>query len=97
MKFSVKLNNIDENLLFKQYSLRFGTESAILTPTRSSRKSTNLSKINEIYRKYDHEKLDKILKDESLERKENNSFNNEHSQDKNFFFVDFSDLIIPTE
>ena len=97
MKLSVKLNNIDDGLLFKQYSLRFGTQSPILTPTRSSRKSINLSKINEIYRKYNQEKLDNILKNESLERRENTSINNEHSQEKNLFIIDYSDINLPTE
>ncbi len=95
MKLKVKLDNIDEELMFKRIIFKVG-DKKVVTPIKVSHKQNPISHINEIYKKFDSIKLDKCANDESFERKINSELKNLMTQGINVCLVDYADLKIPT-
>lgn len=50
MKLNVKLDNFDEELMFKRFNLKIG-DRQVITPIKASHKINPVSSINEIYAK----------------------------------------------
>ncbi len=96
MKLNIKLDNIDEELMFKRITFKVG-DKKVVTPIKVSHKQNPISHINEIYKKFDIDKLNKCSTDESFERKTNSELRNLMTQGINICMVDFSDLKIPNK
>ncbi|OQX18461.1 MAG: hypothetical protein BWK75_06655 [Candidatus Altiarchaeales archaeon A3] len=96
MKINVKLDNFDEELMFKRFSLNIGGKQ-VVTPITASHKLNPVSSINEIYKSFDSNKLDNCMKDEGYERKINAEMKRGMTSGLNVCFVDYNDLIIPND
>lgn len=94
MKLNVKLDKIDDELMFKRIVVK-GLEREIITPIKASFFGKPISHVNEIYKKFSLEKLDKCTSDENFERKTNREIQHLKTTGANFFIVDYSDLEIP--
>ena len=95
MKINVKIENIDDELLFKRLKLRVGGKE-ITTPVKTGYKLVQ-TPINEIFKKFDDQKIDKCLKDERFERAVNSDIKRDSINGVNFFFVDYASNKIPTQ
>lgn len=96
MKLSIKLDNIDEELMFKRVIFRVG-DKEVITPIKVSHRQNPISHINEIYKKFDINKLNRCSTDESFERKTNSELKNSMIQGINICMVDYCDLKIPNK
>lgn len=96
MKLNVRLDNIDEELMFKRITFKVG-DKRVTTPIKVSHKLNPVSQINEIYKKFDINKLNKCSNDESFERKTNSELKNSMTQGINICMIDYSDLQIPNK
>jgi len=95
MKITVKIENIDDELFFKRLKLRVAGNE-ITTPVKTGYKLVQ-TPINEIFKKFDDQKIDKCLKDERFESIVNGDIKRDSIDGVNFFFVDYASNKIPTQ
>ncbi|MBU4246503.1 MAG: hypothetical protein KKE71_05650, partial [Nanoarchaeota archaeon] len=94
MKLNVKLEKVDDELMFKRTSICLGSKS-IMTPIKASYCENPISDINEIYKKFSLEKLNNCLSDEQHERRTNSEIKREMTNGLNMCIVDYSSSTIP--
>lgn len=94
MKLKLKLESFDDELMLKRFKLKVG-DKKVTTPVKSGYKKCPVGKINEIYRKFSLDKINKCLRDERVERTVNSEIGSDSTSDINFCIVDYCDLNIP--
>jgi hypothetical protein len=88
MHLKVKLDDIDDELLFKRVHINYGDKN-IYTPMKASYKKAGSTGFNEIYRTFTYKSLDDCIKNESYERSKNQKIKSDLSTDINVLFVDY--------
>lgn len=97
MKAKVRLDTLDEELLFKRLAVDMG-EYKIFTPSKAGNKFSEQTKINEIYKKLDLKKVNDAIKDTKTERKINKEFEKEKKSNKiNISFIEYTSHDIPQD
>lgn len=96
MKLNVKLENLDDELFYKRLAIRVGSKE-IVTPVKASDKKNPISYINEIYKRFKLDKINKCLSDESQERIANIELKRLRTSGINFFIVDYPELKTPND
>jgi len=91
MRLNVRLEDIDDELMFKRVHIRYGDKN-FTTPVKASFKNARRTGINEIYRSFTLETLDKCIKDESFERTKNQKLNSDRTPDINIVVSDYASL-----
>jgi hypothetical protein len=81
--------------MFKRMNLKIGSKT-IVTPLKATYKYNPVSPINEIYKGFSSEKLNKLLTDENYERTVNSEIKRYSGQDYNFFIIDYTDPELPS-
>ena len=76
MKIKVKIDNLDSELMYKRMNISIAGKN-IITPLKVSNKAVLVSDINEIYKEFSIEKLDRMVNDEHIERQANLDIKNE--------------------
>ena len=94
MKLNVKLDKIDEELMYKRTIIKTG-DKEIITPVKAGFKKSPLIGINEMYKQFSLEKLDRCNNDEAYERNTNREVKYQQSGETNFLIVDYSDIELP--
>ncbi len=94
MKINVKLDNFDEELMFKRFSIRVG-DKQIITPVKASHVQNPISTINEIYKKFDLTKINRCLTDEKFERVVNADVKKNMTQGINICLVEYNASDMP--
>lgn len=94
MKLRVKIDNLDSELMYKRLNISIGN-TTIFTPLKVSNKSISISEVNEIYKEFSIEKLDKMVADENIERAVNFDVRNELADNINIFIPNYTSLEIP--
>lgn len=89
MRLNVKLEDLDDELMFKRVQINYGDKN-LTTPIKASFKNASKTGINEIYRSFTLEMLDKCIKDESFERSKNSKLNSDRTSDINIVFSDYA-------
>lgn len=90
-----KLNELDEELIYKRVKIRISSSKSVTTPIKASNFLNPISEINEIYRQFSLEKLHEIQTDKKKDDRLNSSIKNEKSDKLNFFFVNYIGSEIP--
>ena len=88
MKLNVKLDKIDEELMYKRTILKIG-DKQITTPIKAGFKKSPVSGINEIFKQFSLEKINKCNSDETFERKTNQEISYQKSNLHIFMHLDF--------
>ncbi len=96
MKLRAHLESLDDELMFKNLSIKFGSKTQFKTPLKCGCKHTKTSGVNEIFKKFTFKSLSDCGKDESVERKKNLEIQRELSDGLNFLIVDYDDLTKPS-
>ncbi len=94
MKISVKLENFDEELMFKRFSLKVGNKQ-VITPVKVSHASNPVSTINEIYKKFDLTKINRCVTDEKFERVVNADVKKDMAPGMNICLVEYTSSEMP--
>ncbi len=94
MKIKVKIDNLDSELMYKRMNISIAGKN-IITPLKVSNKAVLVSDINEIYKEFSIEKLDRMVNDEHIERQANLDIKNELSDGINIFIPNYTSLEIP--
>ena len=81
--------DLDDELMFKRVQINYGDKN-LTTPIKASFKNASKTGINEIYRSFALEMLDKCIKDESFERSKNSKLNSDRTSDINIVFSDYA-------
>ncbi|MCF2144590.1 MAG: hypothetical protein K9W42_12895 [Candidatus Heimdallarchaeota archaeon] len=97
MKMEVKVEHIDDELLFKRVNIRLGNNN-LITPIKASFKGHKVSPVNEIYKEFKLDKLDQCLMDERVERSENQRIRRLLTDSAiNTLIISYPNLEIPDE
>lgn len=94
MKLTVKLENVDDELMFKRMNINISGKE-IITPIKASYNANPVSSVNEIYKKFSLNKLNACIANEAYERKTNAEVKREMTSGINFFIVDYDDSVFP--
>ncbi|WP_017981079.1 hypothetical protein [Methanocaldococcus villosus] len=70
-KLKVHINTIDENLMFRSLDIKVGSKTIATTPIKASLPEYPISPVNEVYKKFSIDKLEKCNIDNSMETKIN--------------------------
>ncbi len=96
MNTIIKLKKLDDNLLFKQVEIKTGDKS-IITPIKAGYPKNPLEGVNEIFRKFTLQSLNKCISDEQSERTINSKLDVQKTNSINFLHVDYADIKIPEQ
>ncbi|NPA63333.1 MAG: hypothetical protein GXN95_07295 [Methanococci archaeon] len=95
-KLKVHINSIDENLMFRSLDIKVGPKTMASTPIKVSPPEYPISPINEVYKKFSIDKLEKCNIDTSIETKTNQEIKKCLVADKlNMVIVDYTSDILP--
>lgn len=89
MKFA-KLDTLDDELIYKRVKIRVGSSKSLYTPIKATNFLNPVSPINEMYRQFNTDRLDEIIKNESKERKVNSEISKLKTNEFNFFYVTYT-------
>ncbi|PKP58187.1 MAG: hypothetical protein CVT89_03245, partial [Candidatus Altiarchaeales archaeon HGW-Altiarchaeales-2] len=96
MKINVKLDNFDEELMFKRFNLKVG-DKQIVTPIKASYKLNPVSSINEIYKKFDFNKINKCITNEGFERMVNADVKKDMTSGINICLIEYNAFEMPDD
>jgi len=83
-----KLGNIDDRLFYKTSKIKISSSRSFNTPIKASN-FKNSSGVNEIYKKFSKNTLNKMIIDEQFESYKNGDIKKEKNDNANFFFVEY--------
>ena len=89
MRLKPEIKKVDSELLFKNSKLKYG-ETEVFTPIKASYRSNPISKVNEIYKEYTLEKIDRCDKNDDEERKANAEINRQKTTGINFVIINYT-------
>ncbi len=95
MKLDVKLEGIDDELLYKRVSLKLGKKK-VITPTRTN-PSTVVNSINEVYNSFKTTTIDNCLNDNKREARKNNEVKRKLTSGLNFYIISYTSPEIPND
>ena len=90
-----KVNEFDDKLFFKRSTVNISSSNRFSTPLKASNPSEPISEVNEIYKRFNTDSLDKIISDEKTERNKNSEVRRLKTENNDFFFVDYNGNILP--
>ncbi|GLI11560.1 hypothetical protein MARBORIA2_06500 [Methanobrevibacter arboriphilus] len=87
MKIS-KLGNVDDRLFYKTSKIRISSSRSFKTPIKASNYKFS-SGVNEIYKKFSKDTLNKMMINEKFETQKNATIKQEKNDNANFLFVEY--------
>ncbi len=85
------LKDMDDELYFKSSKISISSSNKITTPIKASLPHNPISGINEIYKQFSDDTINKMLSDEKFENSKNYEIRSDRINDKtNFFFVEYT-------
>ncbi|MHA1719358.1 MAG: hypothetical protein ACTSWX_00690 [Promethearchaeota archaeon] len=94
MKIKVKLNSIDDELMYKNMDVVISSSKKFQTPIKTSSPEFKISEINEIFRSFKEKSINDALSNEKIERRYDSEIKRKMVDGINFTILKYTDIKI---